>query len=67
VNEKKTVLLIIDEGRNSPIRPELSGILNYETNERSSSDRHLRENEFGKILKDHKNFATGSTSISALP
>lgn len=60
VDEKKTVVLIIDEGQKLPefAREILREFLNYETNEQKLLQIVIfAQNEFGKILKDHQNFA----------
>ena len=60
VDEKKTVLLIIDEGQNLPdfCREILREFLNYETNEKKLLQIVIfAQNEFREILKGHKNFA----------
>ncbi len=60
VDEKKTVVLIIDEGQKLPEfgREILREFLNYETNEQKLLQIVIfAQNEFGQILKDHKNFA----------
>jgi general secretion pathway protein A len=60
VDEKKTVVLIIDEGQNLPYfcREILREFLNYETNENKLLQIILfAQNEFAEILKSHGNFA----------
>ncbi len=60
VNEKKTVLLIIDEGQKLPdfCREILREFLNYETNENKLLQIVIfAQNEFREILKGHQNFA----------
>jgi general secretion pathway protein A len=59
VDEKKTVVLIIDEGQKLPdfCLEILREFLNYETNENKLLQIVIfAQNEFRKILKDHKNF-----------
>ena len=60
VDEKKTVVLIIDEGQKIPYfcREILREFLNYETNENKLLQIILfAQNEFAEILKSHGNFA----------
>ena len=60
VDEKKTVVLIIDEGQKLPYfcREILREFLNYETNENKLLQIILfAQNEFAEILKSHGNFA----------
>lgn len=60
VDEKKTVLLIIDEGQKLPdfCREILREFLNYETNESKLLQIVIfAQNEFREILRGHKNFA----------
>jgi general secretion pathway protein A len=60
VDEKKTVVLIIDEGQKIPYfcREILREFLNYETNENKLLQIILfAQNEFSQILKSHANFA----------
>lgn len=60
VDEKKTVLLIIDEGQKLPdfCREILREFLNYETNENKLLQIVIfAQNEFREVLKGHKNFA----------
>jgi general secretion pathway protein A len=60
VDEKKTVVLIIDEGQKLPdfCREILREFLNYETNENKLLQIVIfAQNEFRTILKGHKNFA----------
>ena len=60
VEEKKTVVLIIDEGQKLPpfCREILREFLNYETNENKLLQIIIfAQNEFREILKDHLNFA----------
>lgn len=60
VDEKKTVLLIIDEGQKLPdfCREILREFLNYETNENKLLQIVIfAQNEFREILKGHRNFA----------
>jgi general secretion pathway protein A len=60
VDEKKTVVLIIDEGQKIPYfsREILREFLNYETNENKLLQIIIfAQNEFSQILKSHANFA----------
>ncbi len=60
VDEKKTVVLIIDEGQKLPgfCREVLREFLNYETNECKLLQIVIfAQNEFRRILKRHANFA----------
>jgi len=60
VDEKKTVILIIDEGQKIPYfcREILREFLNYETNENKLLQIIIfAQNEFRQILKSHANFA----------
>jgi general secretion pathway protein A len=60
VDEKKTVVLIIDEGQKLPgfCREVLREFLNFETNENKLLQIVIfAQNEFGRILKRHANFA----------
>lgn len=60
VDEKKTVLLVIDEGQKLPdfCREILREFLNYETNENKLLQIVIfAQNEFREILKAHNNFA----------
>lgn len=60
VDEKKTVVLIIDEGQKLPdfCREILREFLNYETNENKLLQIViLAQNEFREIMKEHVNFA----------
>ena len=60
VDEKKTVVLIIDEGQKLPYfcREILREFLNYETNENKLLQIIIfAQNEFSQILKSHANFA----------
>ncbi|MDP1990530.1 MAG: AAA family ATPase [Syntrophales bacterium] len=60
VDEKKTVILIIDEGQKIPYfsREILREFLNYETNENKLLQIIIfAQNEFSQILKSHANFA----------
>jgi general secretion pathway protein A len=60
VNEKKTTVLIIDEGQKLPgfCREILREFLNYETNECKLLQIVIfAQNEFRRILKRHANFA----------
>jgi general secretion pathway protein A len=60
VDEKKTIVLIIDEGQNIPYfcREILREFLNYETNENKLLQIILfAQTEFSQILKSHANFA----------
>jgi general secretion pathway protein A len=60
VDERKTVVLIIDEGQKIPdfCREILREFLNYETNESKLLQIIIfAQNEFGQILKNHANFA----------
>ncbi len=60
VDEKKTVVLIIDEGQKLPefCLEILREFLNYETNESKLLQIVIfAQNEFGQILKTHANFA----------
>jgi general secretion pathway protein A len=60
VDEKKTIILIIDEGQKIPYfcREILREFLNYETNEHKLLQIILfAQNEFVEILKSHGNFA----------
>ncbi len=60
VDEKKTVVLIIDEGQKLPefCLEILREFLNYETNEWKLLQIVIfAQNEFGQILKTHANFA----------
>lgn len=60
VDEKKTVVLIIDEGQKLPgfCREVLREFLNYETNENKLLQIVIfAQNEFRRILKRHANFA----------
>ena len=60
VDEKKTVVLIIDEGQKLPFfcREILREFLNYETNENKLLQIVIfAQNEFSRILKSHANFA----------
>ena len=60
VDEKKTVILIIDEGQKLPefCLEILREFLNYETNENKLLQIVIfAQNEFKQTLKDHENFA----------
>lgn len=60
VDEKKTIVLIIDEGQKLPgfCREVLREFLNYETNENKLLQIVIfAQNEFRRILKRHANFA----------
>ncbi len=60
MDEKKTVVLIIDEGQKIPYfcREILREFLNYETNENKLLQIVIfAQNEFSQILKSHANFA----------
>ena len=60
VDEKKTVVLIIDEGQKIPFfcQEILREFLNYETNENKLLQIVIfAQNEFSQILKSHANFA----------
>jgi general secretion pathway protein A len=60
VDQRKTVVLIIDEGQKLPgfCREILREFLNYETNENKLLQIVIfAQNEFQAILKGHKNFA----------
>ncbi|MEI7673303.1 MAG: AAA family ATPase, partial [Deltaproteobacteria bacterium] len=60
VDEKKTVVIIIDEGQKLPdfCRELLREFLNYETNENKLLQIVIfAQNEFAEILKGHANFA----------
>jgi len=66
VDEKKTVVLIIDEGQKLPefCMEILREFLNYETNEFKLLQIVIfAQNEFRQILKAHANFADRSTDI----
>jgi general secretion pathway protein A len=60
VDEKKTVVLIIDEGQKLPefCREILREFLNYDTNDNKLLQIVIfAQNEFREILKEHENFA----------
>ena len=60
VDEKKTVILMIDEGQKLPefCLEILREFLNYDTNEKKLIQIVIfAQNEFREILKEHKNFA----------